>query len=95
MRQFQIEFQRHAGGGDADDVRAVAQQLPLQRPFRRAYTAVRVEDFDLDARRAEEPARRHTPSGGAKNVYSPQCESYGPINGNLGNLRPRLLEIVK
>src|ERR1700722_7314018 len=30
------------------------------------------------------PASRHTPSGGARNVYSPQCGSYGPISNTLG-----------
>src|SRR5688572_5478275 len=30
------------------------------------------------------PASRHTPRGGARNVYSPQCGSYGPINRTLG-----------
>src|SRR5207245_10062886 len=30
------------------------------------------------------PARRHTPSGGARKVYSPQCGSYGPISRMRG-----------
>src|SRR6202035_4113902 len=30
------------------------------------------------------PASRQTPSGGERNVYSPQCGSYGPINSTLG-----------
>src|SRR6185312_5648218 len=30
------------------------------------------------------PARRQTPSGGARNVYSPQCGSYGPMSKTLG-----------
>jgi hypothetical protein len=30
------------------------------------------------------PANRHTPSGGARKVYSPQCGSYGPSSNTLG-----------
>src|SRR5450755_1347953 len=30
------------------------------------------------------PARRQTPSGGARKVYSPQCGSYGPTSKILG-----------
>src|ERR1700680_5037162 len=33
---------------------------------------------------ANTPASRQTPSGGARNVYSPQCGSYGPISNTLG-----------
>src|SRR5579862_5938368 len=33
---------------------------------------------------ARTPASRQTPSGGARNVYSPQCGSYGPISSTLG-----------
>src|SRR5580704_17869641 len=29
------------------------------------------------------PARRQTPSGGARNVYSPHCGSYGPTSRYL------------
>src|SRR6185503_1884182 len=39
------------------------------------------------------PARRQTPSGGARNVYSPQCGSYGPINRTRGG--PWLLTSIR
>ena len=76
VRELQVEAQRHARGGDADDVPRVAQQLALERALRR----VRRSSWDRRPRTCapafcSTPARRQTPSGGARKVYSPQCGS--------------------
>ncbi len=78
--ELQVESERHAGGRDANDIPRTGQQLALQGALWRLAHAIGIEDAHVRACLLEHPARRQTPSGGARNVYSPQCGSYGPIS---------------
>jgi len=54
VRQSQVELQRHAGGGDADDVPRSALEYPAEIGRDGFGVQIGVEHFHMDAARAQE-----------------------------------------